>query len=170
MGAPRRHGFTLIELILVIGIFAMVLTMAYQTLISTLEADQRITRNTRSGKIGEAILTIIRRDLQGAIYRGLGTEVFRVVDGGSGESADDTIDFLTTAPIPDPTDGDEAWVGEVASVGYVLKRGSDDSNTLFRRVKWNIADGPLEGGQHFPIYNRVMGLELCIAPLSSLTS
>ncbi len=155
----RRGGFTLIEVVLVTAIFGMVLMVAYQILELTLRADERVTRNTRSGKIGQAILTIISRDLQGAVYRGLGPEVFQGLDGGELEDAEDSMHFITTAPVPEPMDDNE-WTGELASVGYVLAQGPDAGKVLFRRVKWNIQDQPLEEGSYTPIYERVRGFSL----------
>jgi type II secretion system protein J len=101
-GPRRQAGFTLIELIVVIGIFGSVMAICYSILDSTMRADQRITRNTRSGKVGQGIIQQIRRDLQGAVWRSYGPEVFIGIDGGEAEGAADELHFLTTAPVPSP--------------------------------------------------------------------
>ena len=72
----QQGGFSLLELIIVLGIFGLVLSMAYQILLTTLDAEQQVTRMTRNGKVGQAIMTMIRRDLQSIAYHGLGREVF----------------------------------------------------------------------------------------------
>ncbi len=156
----RCTAFTLIEVVLVTAILGMVLVSAYQILLITFQADERVTRNTQSGKIGSAILTILRRDLQGAVFQGLGAEVFLGVDGGEGEDAEDAVHFITTAPVPAPPDDEGEWAGDFASVGYLLANGEDEGKVLFRRVKWNIHDQPLDGGHHYPIYERVQSLSL----------
>ncbi|HIA27743.1 MAG TPA: prepilin-type N-terminal cleavage/methylation domain-containing protein [Planctomycetes bacterium] len=156
----RERGFTLIELILVVGIFGLVMSMCYQILNTTLEADRRIHKTTLSGKIGEAIISQIRRDLQGAVWRGLGIEVFRGSDRGRDDTAEDSIDFLTTAPVPHPPDSFDNWTGEVAAVGYRLARGDDGNNILFRRVQWNLTEDPLDAGSFYPVYDKVQGLEI----------
>ncbi len=154
-----RGGFTLIELVVVVGIFGMVMSMAYQILSSTMEAEQRVTKNTRTGKVGQGILQQIRRDLQGAVWRSYGIRVFLGVDGGNGEDANDEIHFITTAPVPRPGDEDEAPMPEVASVGYVLKQGEDGNSTLYRRVKWELGDNPLDDGEYYEVYGYVRGLD-----------
>ena len=157
--AARLAGFTLLELVVTIGIFGMVMSMAYTILSSTIKAEERITKNTRSGKIGQGILQQIRRDLQGAVWRSYGPDVFLGVDNGSGDDATDEIHFLTTAPVPRPEDEDEFIVSEVASVGYVMKQGDDGYNILFRRVKTELGDNPLEDGEYYEIYGLVRGIE-----------
>ena len=156
-----RHqaGFTLLELVITIGIFGMVMSIAYQILSSTIAAEERITKDNRSGKIGQGILQQIRRDLQGAVWRGCGPNVFVGIDNGSGDDATDEIHFLTTAPVPRPEDEDEFIASEVASVGYVMKQGDDGYNILFRRVKTDLGDNPLEDGEYYEIYSLVRGLE-----------
>lgn len=156
----RTRGFTLIELILVIGIFGMVMSMCYQILSSTLEADRRIHKTTLSGKIGEAIISQIRRDLQGAVWRSLGLDVFRGSDGGQEDSAEDSLDFLTTAPVPRPPEDLDSWTGEIAGVGYRLASGDEGNNILFRRVQWNLDEDPLDAGTYYPIYDKVQAMEI----------
>lgn len=158
-GPRRQAGFTLIELIVVIGIFGSVMAICYSILDSTMRADQRITRNTRSGKVGQGIIQQIRRDLQGAVWRSYGPEVFIGIDGGEAEGAADELHFLTTAPVPSPEDDFDVRVTEVAGVGYVLKPGEDNWNTLFRRVKWEIADAPLDDGEYTEVYGLVLALD-----------
>lgn len=160
----RRAGFTLVEVIIVVAIFAVVLSIAYGVLITTIDADRMIREETQGGKIGEAILTQIRRDLQGTVYHNLGQQVFFAVDQGDEDSAEDTLDFLTTSPVPMPDESEERWIQEleargVASVGYVLGSAKgQEGATLFRRVKWDVQDQPWDGERHYPIYNRVKAI------------
>jgi hypothetical protein len=148
------------ELVVVIAIFGFVMSITYQILDTTIEAERRIHRDTRSGKIGEGILTRMRQDLTGAGWRGLGPQVFRGIDAGSGEDAHDEVHFLTTSAVPPPQDDLEAVSGAYCSVGYVLKSTGDGNYTLFRRVKHEIRDSPLDDGDYFELYNRVRSLEI----------
>lgn len=161
----NRRGFSLIELVIVIAIFGLVLTAAYQILLTTIESDRFITRATRSGKIGESILSQIRRDLQGVVYRTYGDQVFLGNDNGDGESALDDFHFITTARVPDPPPEDaDYWTGDAASVGYVLKPGpggGDEGHILFRRVRHRFSDvEPFVGTSYTPIYERVKALQV----------
>ncbi len=157
----QRSGFTLIELLVVIVVFSMVLGFTYEILVTTLEAEHEADEMTQRGRIGPSILAIMRRDLQSAIYERLEKKVFLGVDAGEGEDAEDSIFFLTLAPVPPPPDGMSGeWTGDVASVGYVLKRG-DEGATLFRRVQWQLDDDPFEGdGRYFPTFERMRGISI----------
>ena len=155
-----RAGFTLIELVVVIAIFGLVMSMAYQILDSTIRSEQSITRQTRSGKVGQGILQQIRRDLQGAVWRSYGPDVFLGLDGGSEENAQDEFHFITTSPVPEFEDVVPEMISEVASVGYVLKPGEEDWSTLYRRVKWELEDDPLGGGEYYEVYGFVRGMDV----------
>ncbi|MFN0060396.1 MAG: prepilin-type N-terminal cleavage/methylation domain-containing protein [Planctomycetota bacterium] len=152
-----RAGFTLLEVVIVIGIFGLVLVGAYQILDQTLQAEQLVEKMTSSGKYGQAILGLIRRDLQSAVFKGHGKQIFLGEDHGESPSASDTLHFITTAPVGPPPDGVE-WSGEFAGVGYALGRGEDGVFTLFRRVKHNTREDPLDGGRYEPVYERMKSL------------
>ena len=157
---PRNsEGFTLIELVVVLGIFGLVMLASYSILETTIEADRRVHEATLTGKVGEAILNQMRRDLQGTIWRGLGENIFRGESRGEEENAEDTIDFLTTSPVPEPDETIPTYTGEVSSVGYALKAGEDGDFTLFRRVAWDMDVDPLDTGDRIAIYNRVKALD-----------
>ncbi|MEM7165675.1 MAG: prepilin-type N-terminal cleavage/methylation domain-containing protein [Planctomycetota bacterium] len=164
----RQYGMTLIEIVVATAIFGLIMAAAYQVLVSTLLAEAKLREFTAKGRIGESILGQMRRDLQGLVFRDFGDEVFLAEDGGDGDSAEDGVHFLTTAPVPPPIDNAEIWEEElaavgVASVGYVIRqsRSNDVGNALFRRVKWSIEDGDrFDGETYFPIYDRIAGLQL----------
>ena len=80
-------GFTLLELVVATVIMVTVLMICYQILGSTLSASERIERRSRPDKIGEAIMALIRRDLQGAVWYQLGDTVFLGEDFGAEDSA-----------------------------------------------------------------------------------
>ena len=155
-----QRGFTLIELIVVLGIFTIVMSMAYTILDTTLIADRRIQKATLTGKVGEAILGQMRRDLQGVVWRGLGSEVFRGENHGSEDDSEDSIDFLTTSPVPPPDDDTSDWTGEVSSIGYALRPGEDGDLILFRRIAWDLNNDPLDSGERSAIYDRVKALDI----------
>ncbi len=155
----KTEGFTLIELVVVLGIFGLVMLASYSILETTIEADRRVHEATLTGKVGEAILNQMRRDLQGTIWRGLGENIFRGESRGEEDNAEDTIDFLTTSPVPEPDETIPSYTGEVSSVGYALKAGDDGDFTLFRRVAWDMDVDPLDTGDRTAIYDRVKALD-----------
>ena len=157
----NQRGFTLIEIVVVMSIFGFIMMASYTILTTTLEADRRIQRTTMTGKVGEAILNQMRRDLQGAVWRGLGEEIFRGEDRGDEDSAEDIIDFLTTSPVPLPGDEIPNWTDEVTSVGYALRPGEESGDLiLFRRVEWDLETDPLDRGSRTPLYDRVKALDI----------
>ncbi|MEC9477408.1 MAG: prepilin-type N-terminal cleavage/methylation domain-containing protein [Planctomycetota bacterium] len=156
----NERGFTLVEIVIVLAIFGFVMMASYTILTSTLEADRRVQRATMTGKVGEAILNQMRRDLQGAVWRGLGEEVFRGEDRGEEDDAEDVIDFLTTAPVPPPEDEEPSWSGEVTSVGYALRPGEESGDLiLFRRVEWNLDSDYFDRGSRTALYERVKAMD-----------
>ena len=158
--AHKSYGFTRIELVVVLGIFGLVMLASYSILDTTIEADRRVHEATLTGKVGEAILNQMRRDLQGTIWRGFGEDIFRGESRGEEENAEDTIDFLTTSPVPDPEETITTWTGEVSSVGYALRPGEDGDFILFRRVAWDMDLDPLDTGERTAIYDRVKAIDI----------
>ncbi len=159
------RGFTLLELVIVIAIFGLILTAAYQILITTIVADERIDQTTRSGKIGETILSLIRKDLQGTVFRGFGRRVFEGISRGEGEEASDVLDFLSTARVPEPPlDIAEESASGVSAIRYVLNPSEnyDGAFTLFRGVNHRGFEEEAIIGEHIytPIYNRVKALSI----------
>mgnify|MGYP003334702758 CR=1 FL=1 len=115
----KSDGFTLIELVVVLGIFGLVMLASYTILETTIEADRRVHEATLTGKVGEAILNQMRRDLQGTIWRGFGEEIFRGESRGEEENAEDTIDF---------------WVGEAEQNGEA-KSDYDNLLSIFKALQ-----------------------------------
>ena len=65
---PRNtEGFTLIELVVVLGIFGLVMLASYSILETTIEADRRVHEATLTGKVGEAILNQMRSSMTTAV-------------------------------------------------------------------------------------------------------
>ena len=156
----KNEGFTLIELVVVLGMFGLVMLASYTILETTIEADRRVQLATMTGKVGEAILNQMRRDIQGVVWRGHGQEVFQGQSRGDDDNGEDTIDFLTTAPVPEPEETISSWTGEVTSVGYALKSGDDEDLILFRRVAWDLQSDHFNKGTRTAIYDRVMAMDI----------
>ncbi len=161
-------GFTLIELIVTLGILVIVLGMAYRILDNCLRTERYIERVTLPEKIGQAIISLLRRDLEGAVYRNLGTDrVFQVIDNGGGEIARDEIQLYTTVePTPledlesqrfDSGGFNELNQRTITAVSYYLKENQHGVYTLFRRESFGEEIDPFEGGRGFSyeIYDKV---------------
>jgi len=167
---PARSGaFTLIELIVALVILVIVLGMAYRILENSLRTEQWIEKENLPEKVGQGIMTLIRRDLEGTIHQDLGTDqVFEVIDGGSGEQARDEIHFYTTVektPLEDPAgrsldpQEDER---SITAVSYFLKENQKGLFTLFRREASASEADPFQGanGINYEIYDKVKSLSI----------
>ena len=68
--APKTKGFSLLELVAVLAIFAMVALIGVQVMQSTLRSSERLTEiSDQSGEMAVA-LSLLRQDLSNAVTRG----------------------------------------------------------------------------------------------------
>jgi prepilin-type N-terminal cleavage/methylation domain-containing protein len=170
--AALRSGFTLIELILALTLLVIVLTTSYRLVIDCIETERYVDKISLPEKVGEGIISLIRRDLSGTFYRNMGRRTFLVADSGIPPEARDEIRFLSTVeptPIEDPTgvsDHGFTTLRNITGVGYFLRpsaaRGDLDAFTLFRKeiTEFDPIE-PLEGaGVNYEIYNKVRYLSV----------
>jgi prepilin-type N-terminal cleavage/methylation domain-containing protein len=165
--AQRAHGFTLIEVVLVMALLAIVLGITYEILVDCLAAEQKIERLTLPEKAGDGVLSLMRTDLSGTIYRNLGRRIFLVTDSGAPPEARDEIRFLSTVE-PTPVDeGDAAGLSAfrtITGVAYFLRPSQLPENvtayTLFRKEIVNFDPlSPLESpGVNYEVYDKVKSL------------
>ncbi len=166
--ARGESGFTLIELIIVVGLLVGVLAIAYGMIVDCMEADRTIERLTLPEKVGEGILTMVRCDLAGTVYRKLGRRIFSVVDNGIPPDARDELRFLSTV---EPTPIEEAGAAGTISVtelrgiigvAYFLRPSQLPENvpafTLFRKEILDLdPENPLDGrGRAYELYDKVV--------------
>lgn len=168
----RRHrGFTLIEVVIVLGMLVMVLFTAYQILTNALESEKDVERLALREKVGEAIVAIIRRDLAGTFFRGMTEQLNNQVFVGIDNGIHDQIQFLTTVD-PTPQEDPLEWDGfldlrTVCAVGYFLEpsrvsRKYNDTYTLYRKEVTDFSSGlVLEApGLNQEIYDKVKALDI----------
>jgi type II secretory pathway component PulJ len=174
-GLRRRAttaAFTLIELVVVMAMLIMVLLTAYRILANCLETDRYVQRATTPEKAGEAIISLIQRDLGGCFYRGLTEQLNRQVFVGlnreGAEGPADDLRFLTTSE-PTPLVETSRFEGSgdfrsVTVVRYYLEPNSRirdvAASKLFRREvsdfsTGNVLDAP---GLNYEIYDKVRSI------------
>lgn len=64
MKKQRQSGFTLVELVIALGIFGIVMTVAYLSLTSITEAKQTLDDTRDVGQVADAVLSRMTRELQ----------------------------------------------------------------------------------------------------------
>ena len=166
-GGAAQAAFTLIELVLVMTLLVAVLTVSYRVIVDCLETDARIDKVAQPEKIGEGLMSLVRKDLSGTYFRQFGRRVFTVTDGGTVPDAADQLLFLTTVR-PSPTEiGDDESATEVyerdviMGVHYFLQENSDIESVrayiLYRKEMLDMDPNyPLESsGIAYEIYDKI---------------
>ncbi|MEM7263852.1 MAG: prepilin-type N-terminal cleavage/methylation domain-containing protein, partial [Planctomycetota bacterium] len=167
----RKRGFTLIELVIVMAMLATVLLSTYQILNNCLQTERYVERITVPEKAGEAVVTLIRKDLSGVFYRGLTETLNRQVFlGQNNEISDGSIDDLRFLTTSEPTRIQEEPEGEsfdeirsVTFVRYYLERNGDlefDGYKLYRKEVSDFTGGNVvdASGLNYEIFDKVKSL------------
>ena len=168
----RSSGFTLIEIVIVMAMLGFVLSVAYSLLLDCIEAERRIDKVTIPEKVGEGVLSLIRRDLSGTIYRNLGTRIFLGIDGGVPPDARDEIRFVSTVEPTPVEEGDSSTLAAgqslrtLTGIAYFLRPSTMQENvscfTLFRKEIVDFGQmSPLEApGTSFEVYDKVKSFSI----------
>lgn len=155
---PSRRGFTLVELMLAILVLAIMMSLVYGVVVSTVQAAHRVEEITLGTEIGPSILIRIREDLEAALIPGKDGEYFAGYNRSGGGGDRDRVDFVSAVMGFGPErDGEEALFHGVNEVGYQLRDSSRDPNyaILYRREDFYIDAEPLKGGRLTELYDRV---------------
>ncbi|MEC7922799.1 MAG: prepilin-type N-terminal cleavage/methylation domain-containing protein [Planctomycetota bacterium] len=167
----RQKGFTLIEIVIAMALLAWVLGTSYEIFSNCIDTERKVIEITVPEKVGEGILTLMRRDLAGAVFKGcteqLENQVFDGRSEGSDDQRADSVFFVSTV---DPTPGGEfmEWdnLRTLTVVGYLLKQNDVSSKyptyTLYRKemidfAKRDITNAP---GLNYSIYDKVKSLKI----------
>ncbi len=167
----RQNGFTLIEIVIAMALLAWVLGTSYQIFSNCIDTERHVIEITVPEKVGEGILSLMRRDLAGAVFKGcteqLNNQVFDGRSEGSENQEDDSVYFVSTV---DPTPGGDfmEWdnLRTLTVVGYHLKANQVSSRyptyTLYRKemidfAKRDITNAP---GLNYSIYDKVKSLRI----------
>jgi type II secretion system protein J len=118
----RRHGFTLIEILLAVTIFAIVLLSINTVFYSALRLERATTRSLDSRVTLNQALALLRRDLQGAVSPNTnGIFLCDFISGAAagssmGSTKNSSLEFCTTTGV---IKDDAPW-GDLQRVRYEL--------------------------------------------------
>jgi type II secretion system protein J len=160
--ANRGTGFTLIELMLAVLILAIMMSIIYGVVVSTVTAARRVEEITATSEIGPAILTQMRVDLEAAFLPKEG-EYFVATKNGGGGNARDRIDFISGVMAYGAEDSvEEARFHSINEIGYQTINSRKDPSVaiLYRREDYFIDSDPLKGGRLTELYDRVRSFSL----------
>jgi type II secretion system protein J len=157
-----RKGFTLVELMLAVLILAIMMSIIYGVVVSTVSAARRVEEITAASEIGPAILTQMRIDLEGAFLPKEG-EFFVATKRSGGGGSRDRIDFISgVMAYGSENDIEEPRFHSVNEVGYQMIDSRKDPGVgiLYRRLDYFIDSDPLKGGHLTELYDRVRSFSL----------
>lgn len=167
----RARGFTLIEIVLATTLFALLMSSYYIIVINVMTLED-VARSERSfASIGPAVLDLMEDDLL-SLYthpREPKTFPFRGTDDSLGSEPADRMDFVAHRPsVHQESFWTDSWLrAPVNEVGYRLATGGSDDRgdvrKLYRRERFHVDEQPLEGGEYFEMYDRVVSLDITYA-------
>lgn len=163
--AGRSRGFTLLELIVSLGILAALVGLVLQLMTLTVRGRDMVLEGMRRPKVSNAIISQIVKDLRYVWFGGLtGNAGFvgrsRTVGGKDG----DRIDFITarlarTVELDEENKDEDRPMSNLSEVGYALRQSDDGVHLeLWRREDAYVDDDPANGGAYTLIYGRVREL------------
>lgn len=155
--APARNGagaFTLLEVLLAVGIFAIILLAINTVFYSALKLRQRTNEALSESLPIHQALTIMRRDLRGAMQP-VGVLASSFKDGlvGIGTVQSSGLEFFTTTGTLNDY---EPW-GDVQKVTYQLTESLDRSRARGKDLIRSVTRNLLNTGIEEPVEQRLAG-------------
>jgi len=169
---PRRHGFTLLEVMVAMTVLTVVVSFVYQVLQNSVRGQEMVREGLRAPKIQNAILGQIFKD-----FRYLYWDGFTGDTGFIGESSmvggkdADHVDFVTSRPSRlaqlEEERADDPIPSPLTEVGYALRVSDENSDylELYRREDWFVDDNPVRGGKYTLVYEKILKFDLLYFPI-----
>jgi len=163
-----QEGFTLMEIVIVMAMLVVVLVTAYNIFLNCIETERKVEELSVPEKVGEGILTLMRRDLAGAVFKGctetLDNQVFVGLDNPGQDGDADSLYFVTTVD-PTPREEDVAdWenIRALTMIGYRLEANQNSAYTLYRKeiVEFGRQDITNAPGLNYNVYDKVKSLNI----------
>ena len=148
----KNKGFSLLEVMVALTILAMVLSMIYTILISTLNARTLIQNETEADRIGTRLVSLIARDIQAAYMYQLDEACFV---GRNRRRIEGFINFVTS------NDSLMRRGSDICEVGYFVEENPREKGTycLYRREDFFVDSYILKGGTAVLVYDRLLSLQ-----------
>jgi type II secretory pathway component PulJ len=166
----RRMGFTLMEVVIVMVVLGGVLIVSYRIFLNCLETARRVEKDTVPEKVGEGILTLMRRDLSGTVFKGcteaLDKQVFIGEDRPGPDGDEDSIHFVSTVD-PTPREDLLEWenIRTLTMLNYRLEPNqvtNYPAYTLYRKEILDFARRDISNmpGLNYSVYDKVKSLNI----------
>lgn len=171
MRRRNSRGFTLIEIVIALGITAIIMVSIITILTATVDAKIAVETEARARRLGPSIMAIISRDLRNAWATGPIEEV--EIDGtwmvgehkGGDNDGQDEIWFVTSIDSYLRYNGISS---DLTEVGYYIKPNETRSEndpldglfSLYRREDFSVDKRPDEGGVGLLLHDRVVSFRI----------
>ncbi len=134
-----NRGFTLIEVMVAMTIFAVLSAMAYLGLRTVAEARDRLEIQAERLKVVQQAFIVVERDFQQAVARGIRDEFG---DRRAAMISEDLADIEFTRS------GRSNPLGllrtELVRVGYRIDTNTDEDDATLERISWGVLDQQIE--------------------------
>jgi len=150
-------GLTLVEVLVTLGLLAIVMTLVYGSLWTTVDGLQRIERRTDREQAARILLEMMERELRSALLTGDDLRLYFLgEDGVANDQPADKLTWVHAAHVKLHWQLPEA---ETAEVSYWLESDADGHPILYRREDAS-RDGDLaSGGTVYELSEEVIGLD-----------
>jgi prepilin-type N-terminal cleavage/methylation domain-containing protein len=152
----QNSGFTLIEVLVAVGILAIFASVIYSSFFGTMRIIRETEELTDSFQPARLILDRITRDLKGAVHiLNDPRYIFSGIDSYDGDPNHDRLDFTTNANVI--IDGDTPQ-SDLAEISYYIDRNHTSNGYLVRRANIYPNKEPDKGGELKIIAENITGL------------
>jgi len=164
----RQRGFTLLEILVSTALFALLMGAYYSAFSNVLMLEQYARNQRAFSSVGPAVLDLIEDDIL-SVYtnpRELAAYPFRGENESLGSEAADRMQFVArrASIAQEEFFGRDSWIrSPVNEVGYRMGRGKSslgDVRRLYRRENYYVDDSPLQGGDYYEVYDRVVSFDI----------
>ncbi|MHC4549680.1 MAG: PulJ/GspJ family protein [Planctomycetota bacterium] len=164
----RADGFTLLEIIIATSLFTLLMASYYTVVLNVLQLEEYARDQRSFATVGPAVLDLIEDDVLSTYThpRALDAYPFRGEDDALGGEAADRMNFVVTRASVHREEfhQNDQWVrSPINEVGYRLARADPrfgDVRKLFRRETYYVDSTPLQGGDYYEVYDRVVAFDV----------
>lgn len=164
---PAQRGFTLLEIILATVLFALLMSQYYDVFLGVVSLEEYARESRSYGSVGPAVLDLVEDDALSLFTHPRAADAFpfRGADDLMGAKPADRLNFVARREsIHQEEFGTDNWVrSPINEVGYRLADNSaapDRLRKLYRREDYYVDTSPLQGGDYFEVYDRVVSFDV----------
>lgn len=150
----RRRGFTLIEVLLAMAIFAIILALAGTVVVESLKTAEYLEIRGADQRLATALLSRIRADVQDAIVTGNDDPPHFLASTAEGKAR---LDLVTLADAQPDDQGREA---DLCEAGYLFTLAGGSRWNLYRREQRLVDAQPTQGGELLLLTDRLGSFSL----------